>query len=160
MTRFRQIGLAALLGIGVSMAAHAQAGPKMVVGDANQIADLMAEFGLKTERSLADDGTPLLESEIDGYTFQVHFYGCNSDHICDAIQFSSGFAEDHAVEYELMDRWNREYRFGRAYLDSEDDPWIEMDINLEGDGVSATNFKESLAYWQSILGTFTTHIGW
>src|SRR5699024_5453586 len=148
-------------GLGVmAPVAHAQNGPEMVVGDANQIAELMAAAGLATERRLGDDDTPLLEGQIDGYSFQVHFYGCNSDHICDAIQFASGFAEDHAVEYELMDRWNREYRFGRAYLDDEDDPWIEMDINLEGDGVSVSNFKESLAYWQSVMTAFVTHIGW
>ena len=143
---------------GKQVAAAGDAG-QLVIGDADQVAAAMRAAGHPVERSVAGDGTPRLDGVLDGWSYSVYFYGCRGD-LCDAIQFSAGFDEDEPVEHDLINRWNRDNRFGRAYLDDEGDPWVEMDINMEGDGVTLSNFNETLGYWAVVLPAFVNHIGW
>lgn len=131
----------------------------MVTGNAGQIAAAMSAAGMATSRSEAGDGTPKLDGNVEGWGYSVYFYGCNGDD-CDAIQFAAGFAEDQPMNHDVINDWNRDNRFGRAYLDAEGDPWVEMDVNMEGDGIAVTNFVETLAYWQTVLPAFVNHIGW
>lgn len=137
----------------------APASSAMLSGNVAQVASAMADAGYPTERTATSDGTPKLDGKIDGWTYSVYFYGCNGDD-CNAVQFAAGFDEDQPMKYDIINDWNTNNRFGRAYLDAEGDPWVEMDINMEGDGVSLTNFNESLAYWDTVLKAFTKHIGW
>lgn len=137
----------------------APAGGAMLTGNADQIARAMADAGFETERASTSDGMPKLDGTIDGWMYSVYFYGCQGDR-CDAIQFAAGFDEDQPMQYDIINDWNTNNRFGRAYLDDEGDPWVEMDINMEGDGVSLSNFNESLIYWDTVLKAFTRHIGW
>lgn len=130
-----------------------------LTGNVDAVAKAMADAGFETERTTTSDGTPKLDGRIDGWMYSVYFYGCQNDS-CDAIQFAAGFDEDQPMQYDIINEWNMGNRFGRAYLDDEGDPWVEYDINMEGDGVSLTNFNESLAYWDTVLKAFVEHIGW
>ena len=137
----------------------AMGGVPMLTADADRIAQVMADAGYQTTRSTDAEGMPKLDGDIDGWSFSVYFYGCRGT-LCDAIQFAAGFDEDQPMDQRIINDWNRNTRFGRAYLDEEGDPWVEYDINMEGDGVSVSNFNESLAYWDTIVKQFTNHIGW
>jgi len=44
-----------------------------------------------------------------------------------------------------------------AYLDDENDPIIELPVNLEK-GVSAENLEETFDYWRIVLGSFVTEV--
>lgn len=130
-----------------------------LTGNVEQVAQAMADAGYETERTETSDGSPKLDGLIDGWMYSVYFYGCQGDD-CDAIQFAAGFDEDQPMQYDPINEWNMANRFGRAYLDDEGDPWVEMDINMEGEGVTISNFNESLAYWDTVLNAFVAHIGW
>lgn len=172
MTLHRPAGLmtAAALTLALALPASAQmstrsgkgisqAGSATLTGNVEQVAQAMADAGYETERTEAGDGTPKLDGLIDGWMYSVYFYGCQGDD-CDAIQFAAGFDEDQPMQYDPINEWNMANRFGRAYLDDEGDPWVEMDINMEGEGVTISNFNESLAYWDTVLNAFVAHIGW
>ena len=47
------------------------------------------------------------------------------------IQFQSSF-EDTDTSLEKINAWNQSKRYSRTYLDSEGDPVLELDLDLEG----------------------------
>ena len=49
-------------------------------------------------------------------------------------------------------------RWGRAWLDSDNDPWVDMTVNLKG-GITAANLDDTASWWWSVLRDFEDHIG-
>jgi hypothetical protein len=57
------------------------------------------------------------------------------------------------VELEDINRWNSKKRYAKAYLDSDGDIMLEMDLNVDY-GVSRRNFDEGFRLWTRVLGSF------
>lgn len=131
-----------------------------VVGDPDVIRTLMTDFGLIVEKDMDDSGDPRLTSRIDGTGFGVYFYDCTADTNCQSIQFSAGFDLENPMSMQMVNEWNRGRRFGKVYLDDEGDPYIEMDINVDFEGVGRKNFDDSLDIWRLVLSEFRDHIDW
>ncbi|HEY4168655.1 MAG TPA: YbjN domain-containing protein [Reyranella sp.] len=47
-----------------------------------------------------------------------------------AAVLKAGFSKKGVAPQRILD-WNRDKRFGRAYLDKVGDPWVEMDVDVE-----------------------------
>lgn len=137
---------------------QAPAAQAQVTGDPEAIRLMIMDFGLPAR--LVDDGTgdPLIESRIDGTSFQVYFYGCEKT--CTAIQLSAGFDLDDPMPQPMANRWNREKRFGKVWLDETGDPFVEMDIGLAADGIGRKNFDDALEIWRIVLSDFRDFIDW
>lgn len=133
--------------------------PAQVVGDIDVIASLMRDYGLIVEKSVDHEGDPLLSTRLEGTHFGVYFYDC-APGPCSSIQFSAGFNMDNPLKPARIAEWNREKRFGKAYLDDEGDPFIEVDINLAADGIGRRNFEDSLDLWRAVLADFRNFIDW
>ncbi|WP_233902007.1 YbjN domain-containing protein [Paracoccus denitrificans] len=129
-----------------------------VMGDPEVIRLMMMDFGLPTKLTTDAAGDPLIESRIDGTSFQVYFYQCEKT--CAAIQFSAGFDLDDSMSESMANRWNREKRFGKVWLDETGDPFIEMDIGVAGDGIGRKNFDDALDTWRIVLSDFRDFIDW
>ena len=129
-----------------------------VRGDPDVIAQLMTDAGLEVAHTTSAEGGPMLESSIDGVNFIVYFYECMPS--CSALQFSAGFDLDEAMPMEMANLWNRDRRFGRAFLDEAGDPFVQMDIGLAGDGIGSQNFKDALETWRVVLSEFRSYINW
>ncbi|MBD3785531.1 MAG: YbjN domain-containing protein [Sphingomonadales bacterium] len=142
---------ASLLGLG---AAQAQ-----VVGDLDVVMNLLQDYGLKVTKDTDIVGDPLLSTRIEGTNFDVYFYSCDEGP-CQSIQFSAGFDLENPMSAGKINEWNRDKRFGKAYLDDEGDPYIEYDINLDYDGVGAKNFDDTIDLWRVVLADFRDFIDW
>ena len=59
---------------------------------------------------------------------------------------------------EAINAWNRDKRFGKAYLDSDLDAVIEYDVNLEH-GISRENLDSTFQVWSLILKQYADYIG-
>lgn len=134
-----------------------QAAPLLDATDAERILQLARGFG---SASLGEDdiGDPLITGRIEGSKYGIYFYGCDDNHHnCNELQFSAGWAD---VEVALSDinEWNKTRRFGKAYLDEENDPILEFSVNLEH-GVTPDNFDSTLDWWASALKEFKEYIG-
>jgi hypothetical protein len=105
-------------------------------------------------------GDPMVTSGVGGTTFQVFFYNCTDHRECATVTFHSGYDLNNTVTLEQINAWNRGKRFGRAYLDSENDPILEMDIDLDDGGISPLLFIDNIEFWASVLGEFERHIGY
>ena len=62
-----------------------------------------------------------------------------------------------AANVNSINEWNKSKRFGRAYIDADGDPCVELDYDLEG-GVTDDNIKVWFDTVTSIVRAFRTHV--
>jgi len=152
------MALAAAAAIGCSAAPGAaqmvQAREPATIVRALEEADYPAELAIDNV------GDPIITSKHDGSTFKILFYNCTDHKNCGTIQFHSGYDLDETVSLEAINKWNSSQRFGRAYVDAQGDPIIQMDVDLDDGGMSKALFTDNLEYWTSVLDQFEEHIGY
>ena len=105
-------------------------------------------------------GDPMVSSNIGDTRFQVLFYNCTDHTACATVQFHVAYDLSTPVTLEQLNEWNRGQRFGRAFLDKENDPTLEMDVDLDDGGMSTMLFRDNLEFWASVVGKFEKHIGY
>ncbi|SEP86046.1 Putative sensory transduction regulator [Ectothiorhodospira magna] len=117
-----------------------------------KIRQLAQGYGSAT---LTTDGTgdPMIRGRIDGTSCAIIFYGCSENRDCKNIQFTSAWQTNGQYTLEDMNRWNRTARFGKAYLDGDGDPVLEMNVNLDF-GVTERNLDDTLDWWRVALLQF------
>jgi hypothetical protein len=103
-------------------------------------------------------GDPMISGRVEGIAYQVFFLNCTDNANCEDLNFYAGFA-DNKPTLDVINAWNRDKRFGKAYLDSELDAVIEFDVNLEH-GVSRENLDAAFGIWSIVLDQYTTYIGY
>ncbi len=118
------------------------------------VLDAMQQMGFLATMDKDDDGDPLISSRISETRFHIYFYGCVENVECSSIQFVAGYDLDEDFALDLMNGWNEENRWTKAYLDDEGDPIMEMDLYLGGGGVSRENFEEWLDLWRRLVEDF------
>jgi len=123
------------------------------------LAEVLRAMGYRAELTKDDQGDPKIVSATGGSNFRIYFYGCTANLNCTSIQFAAGFDLTNGSTLEVMNAWNAAKRYSKSYLDAEQDPLIEMDVNLAFGGVSEQNFRSTLDLWDGLLGQFKTHIG-
>jgi hypothetical protein len=134
--------------------------PALITGSSlDAIVSALEERGFKVQLTKDNDGDPLIESTDDDEPFSVRFYGCSKGSGCDSIDFISGWDLTDGTTADVIEEWNGDRLWGRAFLDSDDDPWIDFPVNLKG-GVTVENLKDTVSWWWSILNDFEDHIGW
>jgi hypothetical protein len=135
--------------------ASTQAAAETVTADPKIIARVMQNAGYKASIEKLEDGQSYVQSSSSGYPFRVFFFGCDNDTPgCDTVQLFAGFRTDKSPTLREMNDYTRDYRWGRVYIDEEDDPVIEMDIDLEDGGMSDALFKDNLEYWDYVMSKF------
>lgn len=127
--------------------------------NAKLIMTIIQDEGYSISMDQEDNGNPVLVGKLDGSEYRVYFYGCDSGNGCDSIQFSTGYNLNDGMTLESVNEWNRGKRFAKVYLDDDMDPWMEMDINLDG-GVTRRNMQDTMDYWRLLMNAFEDHIGW
>lgn len=123
--------------------------------DPDEIVNIARGYGSAT-LGMDSVGDPQVTGRIEGNAYTIFFYGCTEGRDCTNLQFSSGWISDR-VDIAMINAWNRGNRFARAYLDDEDDPIIEMDVNMEF-GVSRRNFDDTFGVWSAVLSSFARYI--
>src|SRR5690606_2985734 len=103
------------------------------------------------------DGDPRIRGKIEGVSYQVFFMNCTDNKNCEDINFYAVFPGNKQT-LEAVNAWNRDKRFSKSYLDTDLDPVIEFDVNLEY-GVSQRNLDAAFELWSLVLDQFTTYIG-
>ena len=154
--RYNWLAMAALA---AAWALPAQA--QMVRGqDPSTLVRALQKEGMAAKLGTDKVGDPMITSGVGGTTFQIFFYNCTKNKDCATVQFHSGYDLSTPVSLEKLNEWNRSKRFGRAFLDAENDPILEMDVDLDDGGLSQDLFIDNVQFWSSILGEFEKHIGY
>jgi hypothetical protein len=151
------VAAALSLAVGVLSPVHAAPLPDGGV-TAAEVAGILQHAGYKAETSKDQYGDPLIRSASSGVNFSVYFYTCHDTPRCTSIQFYSGFKKPGIAEARISE-WNRTKRFGKAYLDKDGDPRLEMDMDVQH-GANTEAIANDLDRWVAVLADFTKYIGW
>jgi hypothetical protein len=147
---------AALLATAFAAAATAET----LVSAANPatLVSIIQALGFQAQLDKDNVGDPLIRSSSSGVNFNIYFYGCKKNKQCQSLQFIAGYDLGEGTTLQALNEWNTEKRFASAYLDDEDDPFLQLDVNTEG-GITQENFEKTFDLWQSLKGEFENHIG-
>ena len=112
----------------LSAPSHAQAAPEVFdTLSEEKIVEIMKAEGYTVELEPGDKDTdPDVLWKLDGSNCLIFTY--DKGH---SIQFYVGFTDTDAT-LRKVNEWNRTKRFSRSYLDDEDDPCLELDLDLAG----------------------------
>ncbi len=121
--------------------------------DPEEILNVVKGYG-SAELETDDAGDPMISGRMEGEQFVIWFYDCEEGKNCQTISFSAAWTNSGSADVDLMNKWNQEKRFVRAYLDSEGDPAIDWDVNLTY-GVSAENLDDTVGVWSQMLAEFS-----
>lgn len=124
--------------------------------DPEAIAEIARGYGAVEVTSDAV-GDPMLRGRMEGVQYLVLFYGCNDGRNCSNIQFQAAWINSGNTTEDSLRVWNRENRFGKAFLDNENDPVIQWDVNLFG-GVSRANLDDTFDWWRVVLDNFEDYL--
>lgn len=123
----------------------------------DEIANIARGYG-SVSVGTAGSGDPQISGKIDGISYYLFLRNCSDVHTdCEDLNFYAGFL-DNKQPLDAINAWNRDKRFGRAYLDADLDAVIEFDVNIEY-GISRENLDSSFAVWSLILKQYADHIG-
>ncbi len=125
------------------IAAAPATGDTLVRADAEQMADVIRDVGFKAVITTDSDGDPMIKSSSQGADWSILFYGCTGGQTCTSVQFSAAFDLTDPMSGTPINDWNRDRRYGKAYLDAEGDPYLEMDVDLTH-GVSVATFANTV----------------
>lgn len=147
--RLRFLLASFLMLAGAALAAPANA---QLVSAANpeSVASALRAQGYQAELTKDSDGDPMIRSGTGGTKFIILFFGCTANSNCATIQFYAGYS-DVQVTHQRVNEWNKTRRFGRAYIDNEGDPVVEMDLDLDDGGMSRALFEDNVEFWTSVV---------
>ena len=126
----------------------------------NSVVSALLDAGYSAKLGTDAVGDPMITSSVGGTSFQIFFYNCVQHKACATVQFHSGYDLESPVGLELINNWNRTQRFARAFLDKENDPVLEMDVDLDDGGMSRLLFIDNIEFWDTILVEFEKRIGY
>ncbi|MBX7457459.1 YbjN domain-containing protein [Qipengyuania sp. 1NDH17] len=140
--------------LSASMMAATPLAAKNITADVEQIAQLLQSEGYQAK--LQGEGEDRhIKTGMAGYNFLILPFDCDGKgENCKSVQFYAAFTAENKPTLEEMNTYAAENRFGRIYLDSDRDPVIEMDIDLEAGGMSPALFMDNLAYWEAVMVSF------
>jgi hypothetical protein len=147
--------LGGILVLGTAVSVQAQ---DLVDGsNTDEIANIARGYGSAT-LDTQSNGDPKITGKIEGVGYSVYFMNCTDGANCEDLNFYAGFL-DNKQTMDAINAWNRDKRFGKAYLDSDLDAVLEFDVNLEH-GVSHENLDAAFSLWGLLLDQYTTYIGY
>jgi hypothetical protein len=122
----------------------------------NDIATWLQGKGYPAEMG-TNNGKPTIKSQFGDTVFHVMMFDCKGDR-CGSMQFYSGFATHGRFDISRMNEWNRNERWARGYYDSQNDPWVEMDVDLTPGGTYEL-LNDELATYKNVLAKFVSNYG-
>ncbi len=135
----------------------AQIGGMITGRDVDRVVELASAYGV-AERQPDDPGEgPWIRAEMADVVYSITFLNCTEGANCTSLQLRAWWESGGAHTLEQMNDWNRERRFGAAYLDANQNATVEFDVNLAG-GVTAANFDDTLQWWQVVLDEFISTV--
>lgn len=146
-----------------ALAATAAVGPAKAqlvsAADSGSIVKALQGAGYKAELSKDGTGDPVISSSSSGTGFAVYFYGCTKNVACKTVQFSVSYEnKEPPATLARINEWNRDRRWGQAYLTDAGALRVQMDVDLEQGGMSNALFVDNLEYWVATMATFEKFI--
>jgi len=155
----RRLAFALACAAGLGLAVPAAAAEVQAQNPQTVVAALQ-QAGYRAQLATDDTGDPMIRSAANGSDFLVFFYNCTGNADCRTVQFYAGYSEPNSATFETMNAWNRDNRFGRAYLGDDGIARIEMDVDLDDGGMSQGLFEDNVEFWVTVMSRFEDYVGY
>jgi len=140
--RSRQGVLAAsLVLVAIGLSASALVVPIYYAADEGIIHQILNGMELEYELFEDESGDPIWTFTHLGILITIVSYDEVTPGRYASLLFYAGWSADDAISLAMINDWNRDSRFGRAYVDTSGDPAIELDLLMTG-GVTADTIRE------------------
>jgi hypothetical protein len=126
--------------------------------DPESVAGALRDLGWRASHGVDAEGDPMIQSSIEGVDYTIYFYGCEGGRNCRNLLFSAGFDLVDGTTLQAMNEWNSGRLVGAAYLDPENDPFLQMFVTTAG-GLNHENFGDVVDWWRIGVRDFKQHIG-
>ncbi len=123
--------------------------------DPSRIADLINGMGYN---AVLDDGSGNIRVTVSGLETSLFLDHCVENETCGVAVFTVGFDLSEGIEPARIAEWNATNLFGQAYLDENNDPFIDMAVNLNY-GVSEANFRDTMGWWDAVVTRYAAYVG-
>lgn len=114
------LALATLLGCATTSSTRAES-PVFLSISPTELTQLMREEGYSVEE---DNG---VDWKLDGVNTHLLFMDGTQ-----SIQFYVAYQNSGNSTLESVNQWNKTHRYSRSYLDDDNDPVLELDLDLAG----------------------------
>ncbi|MFV3074582.1 YbjN domain-containing protein [Niveispirillum fermenti] len=154
----KKMGCLSVALVGVSMLfSPVAASAATIISAANPqaIYEVARGFGA-AEMGKDSTGDPKITGMIEGRKYNIIFSSCKNNKDCKVIQFWAAWSASNVTQSQ-MNEWNKGRVFGKAYLDSDNDPNLELTVNLKG-GVTKENLEDTFDWWRVALKSFASFI--
>ena len=141
------------LALALTISAQAQS---LTAANTDEILNAARGYGSAT-LTAQSNGDPQITGKVDGITYQIYFRNCTDNKKCEDLNFYLGFL-DLKPTLQVINDWNMNKRFSRAYLDQDQDAVVEMDLDMVK-GVSAEYLDSQIGLWTLVVGQFADHVG-
>jgi hypothetical protein len=108
-----------------------------------------------------DSGDPMLTlpgGDSGADDVRVYFFECNAKGLCEDIMMQGNYSTEKTVYASVINAWNSDNRWTRAYINSVKSPVLEMDVNATG-GIGKAALEVLLNTYFTAVSDFATHIG-
>jgi hypothetical protein len=122
-----------------------------------EVAKLLRDAGYPADVNADRSGDPTIRGSTGMQLFVVDFYQCGSRPRCASLQFTARFRH-RTVSPASVAVWNRDHRFGRAYLDFRGVAGVPMDVETSR-GVTTGALRADVSRWITVIGEFDTFTG-
>jgi len=140
------------------LAASPAAGQSTITG--NDVEEILRIARMHGKARLVEqkNGNPQITGRMNGLLYQIFFLNCTDGADCEDINFYLGFL-DIEPTLEVINDWNYNKRFSRAYIDRDNDACVEMDLDLAVP-VSVEYMESTFDLWSLIVTQFAEHVGY
>jgi putative sensory transduction regulator len=121
---------------------------------APEVAAALKNTGYPADVTADRSGGPLIRSSTGKMLFDVDFYQCGQQLRCASVQFTAPFRYKGFTQ-TAIGAWNRDKRFGRAFLDSHGIAWLAMDVETSR-GMTTEALEANISRWISVMNAFDT----
>ncbi|MBK5934546.1 putative sensory transduction regulator [Rhodovulum imhoffii] len=141
------------------MAAPAAA-ENVMAANPQQVLEAVQAYGFSATLGTDSHDDPEISGRVSKTNFHIVFHGCDGHENCSVLLFLAAYDKEDPMTAQQINIWNMQKLFGRAVLDDEGDPRLEMPVNLDYDGVGAKNFEDTLDWWRIAVEEFEDFIDW
>jgi len=103
--------------------------------------------GYKPEMKKDNGGDPMIIIDSQGYKMMLLFFGCKNNADCKTVSLLAASRAPKKLDLQAVNAWNQKRRFGRAFLDADGDPNLQLDIDLDDGGMSPALFVDNIEWF-------------
>jgi hypothetical protein len=154
------VGLGILLaGAGPARAAELPADDTVITSlTAGQLGALLTSMGIEYKETKDQEGDALFMMTLSDIKSQVYCYDADPKTGGYAsIQMHAVFGSGKEQYLTKVNKWNVSRRFSRAYVDSDGDPHLEADLDLEN-GVTVSTARKFIERYRRSLIVFVSKL--